>query len=466
MIKSKYFPTGEECVSDIFNFDFNVEVPSDVYDSAVAALEKKISNGEIKGVVSSEEAKKIILRGEYPYEVAKIIAKSEKVEALKFNEINGEIFTTSSVSISTEMNFAFATWNFYDKESAIDRVILSWLANNGSLPEFLSKDMQKLQLKDGVNLESDLAKKLALESENFIEDNLPTNETLATDNSLINSLVSKIISVTEEAGFFIKYGSDAIDFFDGRISAKQFLKNVAVTTAGAAGTALGVASTALTNPIFVFVQGYGGKIFFKEKMKSFLDFFIEDDNKKMMDIFTNELVRQLNGKFLTPFEMGILSETIRDDINKNALKEMYQGGSFEKRKEWAHNYIKNRLEDIFNQRFIVERPSVQDWQDGFQRVLNNKNILEEIEAKRKESIANIQAKLKEYKLKLSDLGSIVSAVNDINKPQLAAERILEKMQVDEQNYQRLNQTLLKRQEDLKDELHRMLLDMEGKNFGK
>ena len=257
MIKSKYFPTGEECVSDIFNFDFNVEVPSDVYDSAVAALEKKISNGEIKGAVSSEEAKKIILRGEYPYEVAKIIAKSEKVEALKFNEINGEIFTTSSVSISTEMNFAFATWNFYDKESAIDRVILSWLANNGSLPEFLSKDMQKLQLKDGVNLESDLAKKLALESENFIEDNLPTNETLATDNSLINSLVSKIISVTEEAGFFIKYGSDAIDFFDGRISAKQFLKNVAVTTAGAAGTALGVASTALTNPIFVFVQGYG-----------------------------------------------------------------------------------------------------------------------------------------------------------------------------------------------------------------
>ena len=105
-----------------------IEIPADVYDKVADQLGAK---------------KNFILRGAYPYEAVKIIAQSERVKALEFDDISGEIKTSSTVGITAEMELAFAIWNFYDKESAIDRVIFLRLKASGKLQEISSDGVEK-----------------------------------------------------------------------------------------------------------------------------------------------------------------------------------------------------------------------------------------------------------------------------------------------------------------------------------
>lgn len=53
-----------------------IEVPSDMYDAAVTAMEEKIKRGQVEGVTDPKKAKEIIRKGNISYEQAKNIAKS------------------------------------------------------------------------------------------------------------------------------------------------------------------------------------------------------------------------------------------------------------------------------------------------------------------------------------------------------------------------------------------------------
>lgn len=128
MIKSRYFPDSARCLAEVPLGNDKIEIPADVYDKVADQLGAK---------------KNFILRGAYPYEAVKIIAQSERVKALEFDDISGEIKTSSTVGITAEMELAFAIWNFYDKESAIDRVIFLRLKASGKLQEISSDGVEK-----------------------------------------------------------------------------------------------------------------------------------------------------------------------------------------------------------------------------------------------------------------------------------------------------------------------------------
>lgn len=142
MIQSKYCASGSACVAECFHgghFRYytesgkpmQIEVPSDMYDSAVEAMERRIRNGEVDGVTDPSKAKEIIRRGAYTYEEAKAIAQSGTIESLKFDAVNGMIIATSAVGVSAVITFAISVWNGDDFSTAVERAVVSGLKVGG-----------------------------------------------------------------------------------------------------------------------------------------------------------------------------------------------------------------------------------------------------------------------------------------------------------------------------------------------
>ena len=413
---------------------------------------------------------------DYDCEAAKIIAQSGCVEALKFDAASGKIKTSSAVGISAEMDYAFAVWNFYDKESAIDRVILSRLEVGGLLPKVLSDSAEKIQLKDTVNINEDFAEYFAKKSASCVKDKIQAGR--AVDGEVpvnvsripqIFHTVGEVVSALWEQIVFVgRHAEDLADFFSERISGKQLIKNMAVTTVSVSGAGAGwalgstVAAVAGLPAVTIFslsvAAGYGAKLFYKKIAKAYLDRFICEDSEEMLKIFGDELSKMLSGKFLTLYEIAILMEAIRDDINKSALKDMYASGNDSAQAAWARRYIEKRLEEIFSQRIFVEMPSTEDWAEGIRRVdeklKRGEDIFAEMETRRKEALTNMRAHLSEFKLKPYEIAPAVQAVNAMNKTQIAVERTLKGMQTSELRFQTANQRLDDEWAKLNDELER------------
>ena len=428
MIKSRYFPDAAKCLAEVPSSGDKIEIPADVYDSLAA-----------------DERKDFFLRGAYPYEAVKIIAQSNLVKALEFDTASGEIKTAGTVGISAELEFAFAIWNFYDEESAIDRIIFSRLEASGNLPAVLSNGAGEVKLKDDTNARKDLAKAFAKKStgqivgkvrDSRIDINFPAPVSKVAhavnaikDSDIVSAFWGEIV-------FLGKNAKDIKDFFNGRISAGQLGKNLLLTKVGligfGAGYAFGGAFAAIAGAPAIlafgtaFAVGYGLKKMYRKTAKRYLDAVISDDSQDMIDIFGAELPKMLAGKFLTPYEMALLMEAIRDDITKERLKDMYTAGNNSARAEWARQYIGGRLNDIYRQRRSVRIITAQDWADGLRRVQEKisrgEDISAEMEAKRAEAVANMQAFLDSIKIKWYQLGDAVQAANAAQETQSRMEK--------------------------------------------
>lgn len=417
MIRSRYFPDAARCFADIPNDSDKIEVPADIYDEAA----------------DSPDAKKNFLRGTYPYEAVKIIAQSERVEALKFNAASGEITTSSTVGISAETEYAFAVWNFYDRDSAIERVILSRLGAGEQ-----AENVKNLAVEKEDTFIEDLAKQAAGDifkrMYNKFSDGKGGGEVnidIVKPPQFAQKIGEVFSTIGDEIIIFMRHGEDISNLLRGRISGKQFVKNTALTLISltVAGTAVSIAP--IGGAILTFCQMYAMKTKGREFAKRFLDRFIKDDSERMLKIFEAELAGELAGKFLTKYEFILLNAAICDDLSKDFLQDMYARGNDTSRAAFARAHVQKRLDDIFRQRIFVEMPSTQDWINGLMRVRDKisrgEDIFDDMERRRANALSNMRAQLKKYGLKPHEIGHAVEAVNDINKILLEGERVLRQM---------------------------------------
>lgn len=458
MIKSRYFPDAARCLAEIPSNGDKIEIPADVYDSLAA-----------------DEKKNFILRGAYPYEAVKIIAQSNLVKAIEFDTASGEIRTTSTVGISAELEFTFAIWNFYDEKSAIERIIFSRLKDSGNLPEIVSNGAGEVQLRDNTNARKDFAKAFAKKSTGLVVGRIrdsadfpaPVSKVAHVVNAVKDSPVGDMVSAFwSEIVFLGKNAKDIKDFFNGRISFGQLGKNMTLTAVGGvgfgAGYALGgiVAAVAGAPAILAFgtafAVGYGLKKMYRKSAKRTLDRIISDDRQDMMDIFSVELPKTLAGKLLTPYEMALLMEAIRDDITTERLQDMYATGSKSARADWARQYIGGRINNLYEQRRRVRKLSAQDWADGLRRVQEKisrgVDISAEMESKRAKALAEMQTFLDSIKLKWYQLGDAVKAANDIQDTEYQIADCLRGILVSNQRHVEIRQQRQKTEADLDAEL--------------
>lgn len=351
--------------------------------------------------------------------------------------------------------FMLAIWNGYDRETAIERAILSQMKDKtDKLPELLAEKLSHVKIADASTIEKDFAKTLMSKSVTYIGEKFQAGKAVGAEVNANVSHMPQIFSkvgefasqVGDEVTLLISHGGNVLDFACGRISGKQFLKDTALVFIGAAGTAVVVSVAPFSGAVATFFIGFGGKISIREKARKILDGIIKSDAQEMLELFEIELVKLLDGKFLTQYERELLAEALHDALKNDVLKDMYAGGDNDTaRAKWAHDFIAWRLEEIFAQRIFVEMPSVAEWNAGIRRVMQALNDGEDIaanmERKRTEILQKRRAFLAGYKLKPYELAPVVRAVNAMNKTQLAAERALKQMQDDESRYRTNKQRL-------------------------
>lgn len=363
MIQSRYFSDLSSCLINVSSDDIRIEIPSDVFDKAV-------NEGKI-----SEQRKKIILRGIFSYEAAKIIAQSGKVEAIKFDATSGEIKTLSSVGISAEIIFALAIWDDYERKVAIDYAILLCLESNAKFFLEFSEKVSRVNISDVSNIKKDFVRVVTSKSLDHVRDEIQVNGSVDAELSDSDSVWSQFLhDLGDMVRIPVNCGEDIYDLTKGRISGKQFLKNTMINIFGSFGAVVTIHTLGAHGLITSLVVNHFGKKGFKEKAKNFLDKFVNEDSDEMLEIFDVELVKSLQGQFLSKHELEILMKEIVNGIDKDLLKDMRVLSSRSKQEDFARNFIVTRLRnEVLWKREFVEMPSTDEWNLGFKRV---KKVLE------------------------------------------------------------------------------------------
>lgn len=132
ILKSKYNSSGERCVDSCLHYGelrfinedgspVNIEIPMDKYEEAIGDFADRRKEGMTQ---STLEPKKILKRGNFTYNQAKLIASEGKVKGIDFFNIDGSVETEHILGMSGCIEYALAIWNGESKEDALFKSII------------------------------------------------------------------------------------------------------------------------------------------------------------------------------------------------------------------------------------------------------------------------------------------------------------------------------------------------------
>ena len=322
-IQTKYCSSGAKCVEECFeNGKFKyfagdgspmqIEVPSDKYPGAVEAMERRIKNGQVKGVSDPAKAKEIVRKGHFTYTQAKNVARFGTIESLTYDAVNGVKLSAQAMGISAALSFAVSVWNGEDLETALKQacatgVKVGGIAWAGSI---LAAQLSRTGIEQALRGSTDwvvkqMGSKAAATLANALRSSGSIHGAAATNH------VSKLLRGNLVTGIATTAVLSSVDFtrmFQGRISGAQLFKNVATTASSVAGgtagwmggTAAGASAGAAAGSVFPGVGtviggavggiiggvagAFGGGAAASKVATVVLDEFIEDDAKQMLKI--------------------------------------------------------------------------------------------------------------------------------------------------------------------------------------
>ena len=256
-IQSKYCASGAKCVRECFRdgkFRYyadgkpmQIEVPSDLYEDAVRAMESRIEKGEVAGISDPKQARSIIRRGHITYAQARNIAKAGTIESLTYDATTGAISALPGASVTGVVSF----WNACESGCAPkEAVLIAAKSVGGVVGKNAAINLAASQAtKLGLNAALRPAAKTVVEAVGFKGASLLA--TAANGGSKVltgvaaQSAATKFLTsnaVTGAATTVILSASDLVDVFRGRMSTGEFAKNLTHTVGGVAGGVVGAAA--------------------------------------------------------------------------------------------------------------------------------------------------------------------------------------------------------------------------------
>ena len=256
-IQSKYCASGAKCVRECFRdgkFRYyadgkpmQIEVPSDLYEDAVRAMERRIEKGEVAGISDPKQARSIIRRGHITYAQARNIAKAGTIESLTYDATTGAISALPGASVTGVVSF----WNACESGCAPkEAVLIAAKSVGGVVGKNAAINLAASQAtKLGLNAALRPAAKTVVEAVGFKGASLLA--TAANGGSKVltgaaaQSAATKFLTsnaVTGAATTVILSASDLVDVFRGRMSTGEFAKNLTHTVGGVAGGVVGAAA--------------------------------------------------------------------------------------------------------------------------------------------------------------------------------------------------------------------------------
>ncbi|GGR67090.1 hypothetical protein GCM10008959_31580 [Deinococcus seoulensis] len=360
-IQSKYCSSGSKCIQQCFDDQgrfryltpdgrpMEIEVPADMYDSAVQAMKDRIQNGKIPGVTDPAEASKIVRKGTITYAQARRIAKFGSIEGLKYDSVRGVKLAAGAAGMSALVTTFLSVCDGDSPGMAVRQGAsaglrvggVAWLSSVGAA------QLGRTSLEKGLRPTTDaVVKKLGPKAVRFIVKGTGKNLSGAAANSHLSKLMRGNV-VTGAVTVAVLSTGDVVNAFRGRVSVAQLFKNLTVTTASVAGgtggamagAAAGAALGTILFPGGGTVLGFGiGAIFAgasallggaaagtvsQKASKAMMDVLIEDDAKKMIAILEKVLAEEVQIALLNQKECNQVVDTLQKKDLSSALRKMH-----------------------------------------------------------------------------------------------------------------------------------------------
>ena len=400
-IQSKYCKTGSRCVNECFTNNgkgsfryytqdgspMQIEVPSDMYDAAVTAMEEKIKRGQVEGVTDPKQAKEIIRKGNISYEQAKNIAKAGNIDSLKYDMQTGAIIATTTFGITATITFATSIWNGEDIDVALKEAAVSGIKVGGGA--FVTTVLSGQLVKSGFNsalvgttdtLVAFMGPKASAILVNAFRDGNRAIYGAAAMKSASKILRGNII--TAGVSMIVLSSVDVANIFNGKISGKQLFKNLTNTagsivggtagwTAGAAagatiGSAIPVIGTAIGAMVGGIIGSVGGGVTASKVTDTVVGSFIEDDAEEMIQIMQKEFQKLSSEYLLNKVEAEKVVDKLQDKLDGKMLKEMFASSD---RQAFARNLLRPLMEKVILKREYINLPTDAQMLETIRNVL-------------------------------------------------------------------------------------------------
>ena len=406
-IQSKYCASGSKCVQECFdssgfrywNADgspMQIEVPSDMYESAIQAMENRIRRGEVQGITDPAEAKNIIRKGHFTYTQAKNIAKAGTVESICYDAASGAIIAKNAFGVTVVLTFATALWNGEKIDVALTSAAAQGLKVGGTtfVTAVLAGQLSKAGLNSALVGSSEALVRVMGPKASAVLVNAFRSGTNIYGAAAMKS-AAKLLrgnAITGVVSFVVLSVGDVGNIFQGRISGGQLFKNLTNTastvvgggigwTGGAAagasagatigsiipgiGTAIGGAVGGLLGGI---AGAFGGGAVASKATSAVLDQFIEDDADRMVSIIQDVFTSLAEEYLITQKEAEEIVDLLRMRLTGSLLKDMFASSN---RYEFARNLLEDYFIDITSNRQHISLPTGSQLQAGLKSILEN-----------------------------------------------------------------------------------------------
>lgn len=495
-IQSKYCRNGAACIQECFEngqyryYSSNgepmkIEVPADMYEDAVKAMRRRISNNEIEGVINPDEAVNLVKKGHYTYAQVKQIAQAGTIESLTFDAANGMIVAKDALGITALITFATSIWNGEDTEGALENAALSGLKVGGVsfLTTVLTSQIARTSVVATVRGGTDiLVSKMGTKATEYLAKALKGGTDIYGAEAMNN--VSKLLAgniIASTVSLVILSAGDIVDLFRNRISGAQFVKNVTTTgatiagggagwgfgnTGGAAiggwvgGTIAGPAGAVKGAEVGAKIGGFTGSVIGGATAgtvtHSALDGMIEDDTVFMMRIAEQEFAAICEQYLLTENEVYLCLEMLKKRLDKKELKNIFSSSN---RELYVQSIIMKCVDPVLKKREYIKEFDSEDFFWGMRMLIEDavdgegifdKNAYAPSMAEVKENL------LQNTNVKDEQINMIMQPVVRMNKTQMRVERTMRTIKRDnEETEDKMNEIQTERM-GLKEELNKIL----------
>ncbi len=380
-IQSKCCKTGARCVSECFedgqfrywNNDgspMKIEVPKDKYESALQAMEDKIKKGQVNGVTDPDKAKDIVQEGYFTYKQITNIAKFGTIESLTYDAVNGVRIGAASMTISTAISFAYAIWSGDEwdvalRRSAWDGVRVGVFSGASSVG---AAQLGRTSVeKSFMGVTDWITEKLGYKVSSWIS----KGSGFSITGAAAKSHTSKLLRGNVVTGIVCTAVTSIPDYCrccQGKMSGAQAAKNTATTgsvvatgsVGWIAGAALGSAIPVVGTAFGAIVGGIAGSVVAGQvggvAASKVLGKLKEDDSVEMMAIAEKEFSVLAVDYLLTQQEADVVKRAFIE-IN-GVFYDMYASDN---REEFAHNQLKNLIEQVVSMRKVVQLPTAEEF---------------------------------------------------------------------------------------------------------
>lgn len=374
-----------------------IEVPSDMYDAAVTAMEQRIRKGEVKGITDPSEAKKIIREGHFTYAQARNIAKAGTVESILYDAASGTIIAKNAFGLTAVISFALSIWDGQEPDVAIKNATIQGLKSGGIAfaTAVLAGQLSKAGLNSLLVGSSEAIVKAIGPKASAVLVNALRSGTNIYGAAAMKSLAKllRTNSITATVSFAVLSVGDVANIFRGRISGKQLFKNLTTTGAsiaggtggwiggaalgGKAGAAIGsflapgpgtAVGAAIGSTIGGLAGSFGGGSLAASASGKALGYFIEDDADEMVKIIQEVFTELANDYLINNKEAEDITIALQSILDGKLLKEMYASTNHE---QFAKDLLIGLFEDASRNRQHIDLPTAEQFQKGLQMVLED-----------------------------------------------------------------------------------------------